>query len=134
MFDRRTLLRLALAAPALAALPVRAAEGGLRFGPSRPFSYEWLKQEAEARASRPYSEPPRPDPEIVAAIDYDAHGQLKFRAEDALFGDGEAGAYPVTFLHVGQFFPKTVRMYALDGVGEPALAREILYDPAYFMG
>ncbi|MBX6323273.1 MAG: glucan biosynthesis protein D, partial [Rhodospirillaceae bacterium] len=30
------------------------------------------------------------------------------------------------------FFPKTVRMYALDGVGEPALAREILYDPAYF--
>ena len=47
-------------------------------------------------------------------IDYDAHGKLHFRPEDALFRDGP-GVYPVTFVFLGKFFPKSVRMYALEG-------------------
>jgi glucans biosynthesis protein len=40
-----------------------------------------------------------------------------------------AGAYPITFMHVGNYFPKTVRMYAVEAGDR---AREILYDPDYF--
>jgi glucans biosynthesis protein len=130
MLDRRTFLQLALAAQALSALPANAAPQGLRFGAAQPFSHDWLKAEAEARAGKPYREPPRPDPKIVGAIDYDAQGKLKYRPEYALWGDGQPGAFPITFVFVGEYFPKTVRMHALDASGESA--REIVYDPAYF--
>src|SRR3546814_12496932 len=84
-----------------------------------------LKRRALDMAARPYREPPRPDPAIVSRIDYDAHGKLRFRKEFSLYRDG---AYPISFQHVGMFFPKTVRMNAVDG----DTAREVLYDPGYF--
>ncbi|HET6222663.1 MAG TPA: glucan biosynthesis protein D, partial [Dongiaceae bacterium] len=132
MLDRRSFLKLALAAQALGALPANAASPGVRFGAAQPFSYDWLKAEAQARAGKPYREPPRPDPAIVAAIDYDAQGKLKYKPEYALFGDGAPGAFPITFVHVGEYFPKTVRMHAVEADGGGSRAREILYDPAYF--
>jgi glucans biosynthesis protein len=129
MLDRRSFLKVALAAPAFAALPANARMPGLRLGAPQPFSYDGLKVRAQALAAAPYSPPPRPDPKIVAAIDYDAYGRLKCKPEYALYGDGEAGAYPITFMHVGNYFPKTVRMYAVEAGDQ---AREILYDPDYF--
>ena len=127
--SRRNLLSLAAAAgmaPVLAA-EARTAATELKFGPARPFSYDALKAMARERASKPYVAPPRPNQEIVAQIDYDNHGKLRFNKDVALFGTGP-GAYPVTFQHVGRYFPKTVRMYSLvDGQ-----AREVLYDPSYF--
>jgi glucans biosynthesis protein len=132
MLDRRTFLKLTLAAQAVGALPANAAPQGLRFGAAQPFSYDWLKAEAQSRASKPYREPPRPDPSIVAAIDYDAYGKLKYKPDDALYGDGEPGAFPITFMFVGKYSPKTVRMYAVDAGAEGGSAREILYDPDYF--
>ncbi|MFC7051913.1 glucan biosynthesis protein [Hansschlegelia quercus] len=130
LLDRRTLLQLGLAAQAAIALGGQArAQGGdrLQFGPPAPFTYDLLKGLAKDLASKPYKEPARPDPAIVQKIDYDAHGKLKFKPEHALYGES-AGAYPITFMHVGQFFQKTVRMHAVaDGQ-----AREILYDPSLF--
>lgn len=127
-FDRRSFLHLLLAAGAARALggagPAGAATG-LKFGPAEPFSHGWLKNHARELAARPYQEPPRPDPAIVARIDYDAHGKLRYRKEFSLYREGAA---PVSFQHVGMFFPKTVRMHAVDG----ATARELLYDPTYF--
>ena len=102
-------------------------EPGLRFGPAEPFSFGALIERARAAAGRPYVPPPRPAPEVVQQLDYDAHGKLRFRPEYALFGQGP-GVFPVTFQFVGGFFPKTVRMYELEN-GE---AREILYSPDYF--
>ena len=132
MIDRRSFLKIVLAAQAIAALPARAITAGLRMGEPQPFSYDWLKAHAEALAGTAYTPPPRPDPRIVSSIDYDAHGQLHYKSEYALFGEGGPGAFPVTFMHVGQYFPKTVRMYAVEtGAGQDA-AREILYDPGYF--
>ena len=64
---------------------------------------------------------------VVEKIDYDAHGKLKFRPELALYAEGP-GVYPVTFFHIGRYFPKKVAMYALS---EDA-ASEILYHPDYF--
>ncbi|MEQ8395936.1 glucan biosynthesis protein D [Thalassobaculum sp.] len=127
-FDRRSLLQLLLAAGTarLVGGPASAmAANGLKLGGAAPFSYEWLKQHARDLAGQPYQEPPRPDPGIVAKIDYDAHGKLRYRKEFALHRDD---AFPISFQHVGMFFPKTVRMHAIDG----ANAREVLYDPTYF--
>lgn len=127
-FDRRTILQLLLAAGtarAVGGASPAAAATGLKFGIAEPFSYDWLKQHARELAAAPYKEPPRPDPAIVSRIDYDAHGKLRFRKEFALYREG---AYPISFQHVGRFFPKTVRMHAIDG----ASAREVLYDPTYF--
>jgi periplasmic glucans biosynthesis protein len=128
MIDRRNFLKVALAFQAFAALPARAAAPALRMGEPEPFSYDWLKSHAEALAGQPYVAPPRPDPKIVSSIDYDAHGELHFKTDYALFGEGDPSAFPITFMHVGQYFPKTVRMYAV----ESGQAREILYDPSYF--
>jgi glucans biosynthesis protein len=130
MLNRRHVLQ-AMAASALASgrakAAANAATSGLEFGSATPFSHEWLKEQAKALAARPYESPPRPDPEIVERIDYDAHGKLRFRPEYALWGDG-GGAYPITFQHVGRYFPKTVRMFAVEK-GE---AREIIYRRDYF--
>ena len=101
-------------------------------GEPKPFSYEWLKTHAEALSGAAYDPPPRPDPRVVSSIDYDAHGQLNYNTEYALFGDGDASAFPITFMHVGQYFPKTVRMYAVEPGPTSDRAREILYDPHYF--
>jgi glucans biosynthesis protein len=131
LLHRRTLLKIGLAAQAAFALGgVAAAQetsDRLKLGPAEPFSYDLLKQRAKTMAGEPYREPLRPDPEIVRRIDYDAYGKLKYRADHALFGES-AGAYPITFQHVGRYSPKTVRMHAIEG-GD---AREILYDPSYF--
>ncbi|SMF39475.1 glucans biosynthesis protein [Tistlia consotensis] len=117
------LLWLAGAAPGSAAQ--RAA--GLRLGEPRPFSFEALTEQARRLAAAPYEPPYRPAPEIVQKIDYQTHGQIRFRAEDALFAEGP-GVYPATFFHLGMFFPKKVTMHVVrDGA-----ASEILYDPAYF--
>jgi periplasmic glucans biosynthesis protein len=132
MIDRRNFLKIALAAQAFAALPARAGIPGLRMGEARPFSYSWLKEHAEALAGTAYTAPPRPDPRIVSSIDYDAHGALHYKSDYALFGDNDPGAFPVTFMHVGQYFPKTVRMYAVEQNSSGDQAREILYDPTYF--
>jgi periplasmic glucans biosynthesis protein len=117
----------AIAASVLGAAHAKAKPASLDFGPPAPFSHDALKERAKALAAQPYVPPPLPNPEIVQKLDYDAHGKLHFRYEYALWGDG-GGAYPVTFQHVGKYFPKTVRMYAVTQ-GE---AREILYRPEYF--
>ena len=103
------------------------AQGGLRFGPAEPFSFERLVEMARERAARDYMPPSRPSPAIVQQIDYDAYGRIRFKADHALYADG-SGVYPITFKMVGQFFTKTVRMYAV-AAGQ---AREILYSPDYF--
>lgn len=140
--DRRTLLQLAAAlqAAALGGIDWAAAQGSsapapghssppLRFGKPEPFSYERLKTIAKDLAGKDYVPPPRPDPAIVRQIDYDAHGKLRFKLDSALWANG-GGVYPVSFQHVGMYFPKTVRMSLV----EKGAAREILYDPELFMG
>ncbi|MGV2981953.1 glucan biosynthesis protein [Camelimonas sp. ID_303_24] len=130
MLHRRSFLSASAATAALAAagFPVGAlAESGLTFGAPAPFSFEALKARAKALAAQPYKAAPSPDPGVLDAIDYDAHGKIKFRPQDALFADGP-GAFPVTFFHLGRFFQRPVRMRVVkDGK-----AREIIYEPRYF--
>jgi periplasmic glucans biosynthesis protein len=132
MLNRRSFLQFLLATQALAATSAKADAPRLRLGEAQPFSYGSLKAHAEALAKAPYSPPPLPDPHIVSSIDYDTHGKLKYKEDFALYGDGHPSAFPITFMHVGQYFPKTVRMYAIENAGGGEAAREILYDPGYF--
>jgi glucans biosynthesis protein len=131
--DRRHFTRLALAFTAASLLdPLQAkTKTGpkLQFGPAEAFSFDLLIARAEKLAQSPYQAPPRPDPAIVQQIDYDAHGKLRYRKEAALWADGPS-PYPITFQHVGRYFPKTVAMHQVSG----GMAQEILYDPASFMG
>jgi len=111
--------------------PDRTATGykhsDMQYGPSHPFSFDALTEEARARAGKAYAPPYRPAPEITAKIDYDAHGKIRFKPEYALFAD-QPHTYPVTFFHLGQYFQKKVVMNVVaDGQ-----AREILYSPNYF--
>ena len=129
MLSRRHFLSLAAASQLAALFGSRseAAIDKLDLGPARPFSYDRLKAMARELAAKPYAPPPRPNPDIVSKIDYDAHGKLRYRPDVALWKDGPS-TYPITFQHVGMFFPKTVRMHVVEG----REAREVIYHPEYF--
>ena len=99
----------------------------LEFGPARAFSFERLIQTARDNAAKPYREAPRPGAELVAKIDYDEHGQIRYRPELALDANGP-GAYPVTFFHLGKWFQQPMHAYAVD----QGKAREIRYRRDYF--
>ncbi len=135
MIDRRTLLAAASAALAssLFELPARAsAPDGLKLGPTQRFSFDQLTQEMRTRAAHPYARPAPLPQRVLDRIDYEAHGKIKFNTDYALFRDGP-GVFPVTFFHLGHFFPNPVRMYVLAGRGNTPTAREIRYDPGYFI-
>ncbi|HTJ01986.1 MAG TPA: glucan biosynthesis protein D [Methylovirgula sp.] len=133
--DRRSLLKSAAAAAAFSLVEGTATSeaepsltsSGLQFGPAKPFSFEALKDRARQRVKQPYVAPLQPAPEIVSKIDYEAWGKIKFDMEHALFANGP-GQFPVSFFHLGKFFPKSVAMHVIEG----GQAREIIYDPRYF--
>jgi glucans biosynthesis protein len=134
MIDRRSLLAgsAALAGAASVGLPPEALaqaaqQVALRFGPARAMSFDALKAQARDMGRRPYVAPPRPRPDILERIDYDAHGKIRFRPELALWANGPS-PWPVTFFHLGRFFQKPVRMHVLEG----GQARELIYDERYF--
>jgi periplasmic glucans biosynthesis protein len=128
-FSRRTLIAAGLstlAAPALSQ-GTQPTRGALGFGPAQPFSFETLTARARRMAGEAYVPPPRPMPDVTRLLDYDAHGRIRYRTEAALFAEGP-GTYPVTFFHLGEFFPKKVAMHLVEG----GRAREILYSPELF--
>jgi len=128
--SRRQLLSAGLSAGALWLLPRLAQateQSDGRFGPAVPFSFENLKERAEALASRPYAGPAVRAPEILEVIDYDAHQQIRFRTEARLWG-GDGGGAGVGFFHLGRYFQAPVRIHAIEN----GTAREVLYAPDYF--
>ena len=124
--NRRALLASAAGLAAAAAMP-RGAAAALAYGPPAPFAFDGLVQRAAAMATAPYQTPRRPRPDIVRQIHYATHGSIAFRREDALFAES-GGVYPVTFFHLGAYFPTQVRMFTV----EDGTAREIRYSAAYF--
>jgi glucans biosynthesis protein len=128
--SRRVFVSAAAIAALLARSPLRrvsAKEPGLRFGRAKPFSFDALVERARVSAGRPYQPPYRPAPALVSQIDYEAHGKLHYKTTHALDVDGP-DRYPTTFFHLGQYFPKSVKMHDVQG----GHAREVLYSPEYF--
>jgi glucans biosynthesis protein len=118
----------ALAALAAGAAAPLAGAAPLRLASAEPFSYAALRERARALAAAPYQPPPHPPREVLEQINYDAHGKLRFKAEDALFANGP-GRFPITFFAMGRYFQTPVRMHVIDAQGT---AQEIRYDPGYF--
>ncbi|WP_020647956.1 glucan biosynthesis protein [Solimonas variicoloris] len=132
MLSRRRFIAASTSMAALAALglsPESLARQGLRLGKTRPFSFDALVAQARALAAAPYAPPPKLPREVLERIDYEAHGKIHFKTDEALFADGP-GPFPVTFFHLGRYFQTPVHMHVLDAAGTKT--REIVYDPAYF--
>src|SRR6516225_3549563 len=128
--DRRTLLKgVAASAAAMSAVgeTLAAQSDGLQFEPPVPFSHELFKSQARERAHQPYVPPPRPTPEVLARINYEEWGKIRYRLDYALFADGP-GRFPVTFFHLGLFFQKAVAMHVIEG----GQSRKIIYEQSYF--
>jgi len=125
---RRQVLAGIAASAAIGRANAAWADGGLQLGEPVAFSFDVLKETAKRLAGAPYAAPTLPSPGIVSQIVYETWGQIVFNTDDALFADGP-GRFPVTFFHLGKFFPKPVRMHAVRD-GE---AREIIFDPRYFL-
>jgi periplasmic glucans biosynthesis protein len=109
-----------------------AASAALKLGAPRPFSFDGLVRQAQAGAAQPYVAPDSLPQDVLDRIDYEAHGKIQFNTDYALFRDGP-GAYPVTFFHLGRYFRTPVRMHVLDSRTPQTQAREIIYDPQYFI-
>ncbi|HXN89755.1 MAG TPA: glucan biosynthesis protein, partial [Methylocella sp.] len=127
-FDRRSALK-AAAAFVLTATDAKKgfAAGAMKLGPAAPFSFDGLKATAQRMAGEPYTGPARPSPDIVAKINYEAWGKIKFDMDHALFADGP-GRFPVSFFHLGMFFQQAVKMHVVDA----GSVREIIYEQSYF--
>lgn len=128
--DRRGLLSTSLGLATFMGLAGRLDAAGtdhLRLGTAEPFSFDRLVERAQAMSKAEYVPPPRPAPQITDQIDYDAHGKLRTRPEAAVWTDA-GSVYPITYVHMGRFFSKTVRL----NVVENGQAREIIYSPDLF--
>ncbi|MHB0989670.1 MAG: OpgD/OpgG family glucan biosynthesis protein [Burkholderiales bacterium] len=137
-FNRRQFLGMLATAAASTALPwtdALAADAGLALGPAAAFSWEGLIKLAKAMSKKPYQPELQPDRNILEQIDWDAHGKIRFKPEEALFANGP-GQYPISFFHPGKFFQYPVEMYRLDNIEDKkhphTVAREILFDKRHF--
>jgi glucans biosynthesis protein len=134
MISRRTFLSSTSAAAALAALGIPLevlAANRIKLGSANAFSFDALIEQARTASRLPYKPQSKPPADILEKIDYEAHGKIKFDTDYSLNANGP-GQFPVTFFHLGRYFQAPVHMYAVDGVGNAAKAREILYDESYF--
>lgn len=134
MMNRRDLLSTAAAAAALAVfgVPTQAfATGGLELGVEESFSFDALVDKARTLAGTPFVAPMAPPRDVLERIDYQAHGQITYDTDRALFADGP-GPFPATFFPLGKYFQSPVRMHVVSGGAGGQVAREIIYDPAYF--
>ena len=127
--NRRELLRTTAALAALLGLSpgARRALAQEQGAPSVPFSYEALVARARTMAGQPYTPPYRPMPEVIQQINYEQHGKIKFRTDEAPFSRGD-GAYPLVFFHLGQYFGKSVKIHVVD----KGVARVVEYRPSLF--
>jgi glucans biosynthesis protein len=136
--NRRQFLGLLATAAASAALPwsdAMAVDAGLTLGPVHAFSWQGLIAEARLLAQQAFQPASQPNHDALEQIDWQAHGEIHFKPEDALFAGG-SGQYPIAFFHPGRFFQSPVQMYRLDRLlndKQPqTIAREILFDKRHF--
>lgn len=111
--------------PAMA--QAEGGKAGLDLAEAQPFTFDQLIGRAARLASQPYQPVPKPAPEITPELSYEHHGKIRYPAEKALYATGP-GQYPVTFFHLGMYFQRPVRMFAVTD-GKSA---ELLYRKRYF--
>ena len=130
--SRRSFLSNTLLAPWLCALSQGAwadqkTVATLQFGTGHPFSFDALRQQAQHLASQPYQAPVVRHAKTIDKIDYDAHLQINYRPESALWRQGD-GPFPIRFFHLGRLFPAPVKIHIV----QQGTAHEVLYSSHFF--
>ncbi len=102
-----------------------AGEGGA--GPPGPDLYDRITDTARRLAAEPYrEEPATPLPEALAALDYSAYRDIRFRKARALWaGDTD---FSVEFFHPGFLYERPVTINEVTG----RAVRPVAFDPAMF--
>ncbi|NRG16927.1 glucan biosynthesis protein [Rhizobiales bacterium] len=91
------------------------------------FSWEWLVERARERANEAYDPPSSEIPEAIANLSYDQHRAIRFRPQNALWGDGDAN-FELHAFHPGWLFKTPVRIFEVDGGN----ARRLMFSAADF--
>jgi periplasmic glucans biosynthesis protein len=131
---RRTFLKLSSAFLALSTksnLLLAQEGGGIRLGQPATFSFDGLIARARQAAAAAYTPVAMPPADLLNAIDYEALGKIHFNTDFALFRDGP-GRFPATLFVLGKFQRAPVHIYALEKQDTRTIAREVLYEAAYF--
>jgi len=131
MMTRRDLLArlLTLAAwgmlsPATLYTPLAEAKG--KAG-AKPFSKDWLIEEAKRLSQKPFDPPDANLPAWIADLDWDGYQSIRFKKEHSIWGK-ENLPFQVRLFHLGLFFKHPVEIYeVVHGVAEP-----IAYSPDLF--
>ncbi len=97
-------------------------------GPETPFSFESLIESAEALSREPFQQAKPVNASLLDGIGYDAHREIKYRQDRAIWSDG-SGPYPIELFHLGLYFREPVRIFIAGSKGS---AREVLYSPDFF--
>ena len=129
--SRRDLLSGFIAALAAAGAPrslVAAAQApALRLGPPAPFTPATVLDQARALAAEPFGSLNQPLPEVLAGLDHEQHGAIRFRRDMALWKGLDLNA-EAQFFHLGARFRAPVHIYEVAD----SLAREVLYGGSLF--
>lgn len=119
-FSRRAVVS-GLAASSLA-LPARAGERALGFG------FETVERQAEALAQSPFDATVPPLPATLAALDYDAWRDIRFKPDRAFLGE-EGGPFRLQLFHRGFLYPRPVTVHLVrDGVATPIAYSSDLFE------
>src|SRR5262245_20788023 len=95
---------------------------GVALGPEQPFSWDKLKEMADALAASPWYPPTPIASDVLARIDYDAYQQARYRRNMSL-QLARDGRRPVQLFLLGAMFREAVKVHVVDA----GTAREVLY-------
>ena len=116
-------LKLCIAITFATSMSSYAVEGGDKTA----FTFEDLKALAKASASKPYSPPMVPAPDIIDKITYDQHWKIRFKEEETLYPSGKNA--PVQFFYPGRYFQEPVSIYVRDNKN---LTENVPFSNAFF--
>ena len=94
---------------------------------ARPFSPDWLVEEAVRLASEDFQEPPLDLPSGLGDIGYDQYRDIVFRPEAQIWADAP-GRFRLDLLHRGFIFKAPVEIAIVDG----GMATPVIFSPAMF--
>lgn len=93
----------------------------------KPFSQNWLIEEARKLAKQPYKAPPDQLPDWLSGLSWDDYQSIQFRRDHALWS-AEKLPFQAQFFHLGLFFKHPVSIYeVVRGVAEPIAYSKDLY-------
>ena len=85
----------------------------------KPFSKDWLREEARRLAREPYKAPEEVSQKWILDLDWDAYQSIRYRPDHSLWSK-ENLPFQVRLFHLGLYFKHPVSLYeVVEGVAEP---------------